>query len=195
MKGKILIVDDDEIVRDMVCDFLSQSGYEVKKVDGFSSAIEEMKSSEFDIVVLDKNMPGTDGNKEGGLDVLKYIKEHFPTTEAILMTGFPSIESAVETMKLGAFDYITKPFELKELDVKVERALKVKKLVDRVDFQDDVLEEGKHFVFRILKRRADVIYNQNAKLEKIAAITKQLKEKITKGHPAYDLINEIGEMV
>ena len=71
----------------------------------------------------------------------------------------------------------------------------VKKLVDKLDYQGDVLEEGKHFVFRILKRRADIICNQNAKLEKISGVIKQIDDIIDEKHPAYDLIKQIKDTI
>jgi two-component system response regulator PilR (NtrC family) len=120
---RVLVVDDEQSMRDLLAIMLRQAGYEVSVADGGETAIERLKAESFDLVVTDLRM-----RKVDGLTVLKAAKEHAPRTVVLVVTAYASTETAVEAMKLGAYDYITKPFKLDELKVTVANALERRRL-------------------------------------------------------------------
>ena len=116
MPHKILVVDDEESIRTVIETYLTQLGHKVDATDGFESAISHLKSNEYDIIITDKNMPHPNGSQESGLTLLEYARKYHPHSETLLMTGYPTINTAIESMKMGAFDYILKPFDLEYLE-------------------------------------------------------------------------------
>jgi two-component system, NtrC family, response regulator PilR len=120
---RMLVVDDEQSMRDLLAIMLRQAGYEVSIADGGETAIEKLKAESFDLVITDLRM-----RKVDGLTVLKAAKEHAPRTVVLVVTAYASTETAVEAMKLGAYDYITKPFQLDELKVTVANALERRRL-------------------------------------------------------------------
>ena len=103
-KTKILIVDDDEIVRRSHLRSLAGANCDVKAVWNGTEALRAMAEDRFDVVLLDLRMPGLDG-----MEVLRTIKEKWPDSEVVIITGYPAIESAKEAVRLGAYDYLAKP--------------------------------------------------------------------------------------
>src|SRR6202008_3598324 len=93
---------------------------------------EKLHDSYFDVVLSDLKMGGSDG-----MDVLRTTRAMHPTTAVILMTAFGSVNTAVEAMKTGAFDYVQKPFEIEEMEVKIEKALEVKRLKNQLEYLRD----------------------------------------------------------
>src|SRR5215467_15074154 len=117
MKGlRILIVDDEPLMRLSMVDALEAVGYDVQAAASGPEGIEAIRVREFDLVITDLRLPGVDG-----LTVLKSTKEKAPQTDVVVITAHGSVETAVGAMKLGAFDYITKPFQMDELLLIVER--------------------------------------------------------------------------
>jgi len=116
--GKILVVEDNDLLRSSVVQALVENGHNVSEVGDGEEATERLQEESYDIVLTDMRMP-----KKSGLEVLRFAKQVNDLTVAIVMTAFGTIESAVEAMKSGAYDYIQKPFELEELEVKINRAL------------------------------------------------------------------------
>ena len=125
MKHKIMIIEDDEIMRVTVEDSLKANGYAVRSFEKGSYGESAFKEDEYSLIITDLRLPDM-----SGLDVLKMIKVHDEKIPVIIMTAYGTIKDAVEAMKLGAFDYITKPFSLDELNLIIERALEVKTLRD-----------------------------------------------------------------
>jgi len=119
----ILIIDDDESVRDSLADFLKENGYLVTTATNGHEGLELLKSEKFDVFLVDLVMPGM-----GGLDLLKKVSEMNITTPAIIITAFGTVQTAVEAMKIGAFDYVTKPFVLDELLIIIDRAISISRL-------------------------------------------------------------------
>jgi DNA-binding NtrC family response regulator len=124
MSARILIVDDEEIVIRSCQRILAGGDYAVDSADSGRMALKKVGDSEYDIVVLDIMMPGMDG-----LEVLQQIKEQHPGVEVIMVTGLSQVATAVKAMKLGAFDYLSKPFDPDELKHVVERALERRRLM------------------------------------------------------------------
>ena len=120
---RVLVVDDEQSMRELLGMMLRQAGYQVAAADGGEAAIQMLKSESFDLVVTDLRM-----RKIDGLGVLKAAKEFSPRTVVLVVTAFASTETAVEAMKLGAYDYVTKPFKLDELKLTVANALERRRL-------------------------------------------------------------------
>ncbi len=123
MKRKLLIVDDEESIREMLSVLFASEDFEIEQAESVSAARAQVAGQEFDIVLCDILMP--DGN---GLELLREIKAEEPSPAVIMMTAYTSTKSAVEAMKLGAFQYVSKPFDVDELKVVVGRALEKTKL-------------------------------------------------------------------
>jgi DNA-binding response OmpR family regulator len=114
----ILIVEDEAIMRDSLKDWLTNGGYQVETAEDGSKALETIKEKDFDVVILDLRLPG-----KNGIEVLKEVKEKKPQIKGIIMTAFPSVQTTVEAMKAGAIDYLSKPFDLNELEKLIQNTL------------------------------------------------------------------------
>jgi two-component system response regulator PilR (NtrC family) len=123
--GRVLVVDDEQSMRDLLAIMLRQVGYDVTAADGGEAAIQALKTGGFDLVITDVRMRPVDG-----LAVLRAAKELAPQTVVLVMTAFASTDTAVEAMKAGAYDYVTKPFKLDELKLTIANALERKRLHD-----------------------------------------------------------------
>ncbi len=121
----MLVVDDEQSMRELLGIMLRQVGYAVTLAEGGEAAVQALKSDAFDLVITDLRM-----RKIDGLAVLRAAKEHSPRTVVLVVTAFASTETAVEAMKLGAYDYVTKPFKLDELRLTIANALERKRLQD-----------------------------------------------------------------
>jgi two-component system NtrC family response regulator len=117
-KKRILVVDDDESLRWVTQAQLQQNGYDVAAAADVVSALEQIRNSPPDLVITDLKMPGL-----SGLDLLKATRAEFPEIIVIMVTAFGTVENAVEAMKAGAYDYITKPVNVEELRLVVNRGL------------------------------------------------------------------------
>jgi two-component system response regulator PilR (NtrC family) len=124
-EARVLIVDDEPSMREVLGITLQQEGHRVTHADGGDAAIEALKREPFDVIITDLRMRRTDG-----LAVLRAAKEHSKDTVVVVMTAFASTETAVEAMKLGAYDYVTKPFKLDEIKLTIAKALERKRLHD-----------------------------------------------------------------
>src|SRR5437016_12371549 len=121
--GRILVADDHDALRRGLVRGLADAGDEVEGAYNGKAASERLHDRYFDVVLSDLKMGGSDG-----LDVLRTTRAMHPTTAVILMTAFGSVNTAVEAMKSGAFDYVQKPFEIEEMEVKIEKALEMKRM-------------------------------------------------------------------
>lgn len=118
MKGRILVVEDKESMATMLKDALESQGYEVVVARDGAEGIRMIKEGKADVIITDLKLP-----KKDGLEVLKASKEENPLTPVIVMTAFGSIETAVRAMKLGAYDFITKPLDIEHLFILIKRSL------------------------------------------------------------------------
>ena len=116
--AKILVVDDQRNMRTTLALMLRGEGYAVEEAQDGDAAIDKVGADAYDLVLTDLKMGGRDG-----MDVLRHVKENAPLAEVMVMTAYGTIESAVEAMRMGAYDYIQKPFTEEELLVKVQKAL------------------------------------------------------------------------
>jgi DNA-binding NtrC family response regulator len=124
MSARILIVDDEEIVIRSCLRILAGDEFQVESVQDGREALRKIEEIPYDVVILDIMMPNIDG-----LEVLRRVKETHPNVDVIMITGLSQIDTAVQAMKLGAFDYISKPFEPDELKLVVQRALERRRLL------------------------------------------------------------------
>ena len=122
---RILVVEDDPILRRFIGDVLKRKGCDVTSAEDGLFALEELKKNSFHLIISDLKM-----NRMDGLELLTRVKQMVPETQVIIITAFGTVSSAVEAMKKGAFDYITKPVELEELDIVIDRVFAHQKLVD-----------------------------------------------------------------
>ncbi|MBM4054696.1 MAG: sigma-54-dependent Fis family transcriptional regulator [Planctomycetes bacterium] len=122
-KPNILFTDDEDTFRNIMSKELSRMGYNVTCCSSGQETIKKLNERDYDVAILDMNMPVMDG-----IETLKKVKAIEPTTEVIILTGQGSIENAVQAIKSGAYDYLTKPCQLKELDLLLQRALEKRKL-------------------------------------------------------------------
>jgi len=116
--AKILVVDDEARVRGLISAILRRSGYRADLATNGPEALDLLRRQVYDLVITDLKMPGM-----SGIALLKEIKAHWPDTDVIMLSGHATIESAVEATKLGAYDYLTKPFTVEELQLKVHNCL------------------------------------------------------------------------
>ncbi len=128
MKGQFLIVEDDEAQARILADYLAHKGFEVDYVHTAAEAKERLKKSPVELLILDWRLPDEDG-----LTLLSYVKERYPLTQVIMLTAFATVERAVEAMKRGAYHYLTKPVNLEELLLIVNKALKELRLRKEVE--------------------------------------------------------------
>ncbi len=122
---RILIVDDDQIIRDSLCEFIKMEGYQCQGADSFNSALKELERHPYHLVITDVNMPGSDG-----FELLRVIRKRYPAIVTIVVTGYGTIESAVEAIKMGAYDYLTKPIVDDEIRLTIKRALDQQALLE-----------------------------------------------------------------
>ncbi len=119
--SRILVVDDESLMREFLAESLTAQEYEVDAAENGERALEYLESEKYDVVLTDFKMP-----KITGLDVLKKAVDKLPDCKVIIMTAYGTVENAVEAMKIGAFDYITKPFSVDEILLNVKRAIDFK---------------------------------------------------------------------
>jgi response regulator RpfG family c-di-GMP phosphodiesterase len=120
---RILVVDDEQVIREILADFLSMEGFWVRTAEDGSAALVELSRNQYDLVLSDLKMPNM-----GGLELLRAISEHTPSVVTIIMTGFGTVETAIDAMKKGAYDYILKPFKVEEVVHTIRRGLEKQRL-------------------------------------------------------------------
>ncbi|MFC1510363.1 sigma-54-dependent transcriptional regulator [Candidatus Omnitrophota bacterium] len=137
-KIKILIVDDEPLIRESLYEILRIEGYGVFMAVNGEIAVETLKNNEINIVVTDFKLPGMNG-----VELLEVIKKVSPKTETILITGYGSIETAVDAMRKGAFDYITKPINDNEIKIIISKIVEKRKILDENEALKEIIAKGK----------------------------------------------------
>ncbi len=116
--GRILVIDDEVSVRDLLLRVLADAGHEVVAVETGEAALMKLAKQPFDLLVVDKNLPGM-----SGLDVLRLVRTHYPRLRAMLITAFPSPEAEATAQDLGVHGYVTKPFGIVTIVSAVDAAI------------------------------------------------------------------------
>src|SRR6186713_420267 len=163
--GRILIADDHDALRRGLVRGLTEAGHEVDEASNGNAAIERLHDSYFDVVLSDLKMGGSDG-----LEVLRTTKALHPTTAVILMTAFGSVTTAVEAMKSGAFDYVQKPFEIEEMEVKIEKAIEMRRMQNQIDYLRHAAGDIYDF---------DRIIGSSGALEKVLTVVRKVAKSNT----------------
>src|SRR5262249_40986854 len=115
---RVLVVDDEKVIREILSDFLTMEGYVVRTVEDGQAALRELQRRSYNLVISDLKMPNM-----GGLELLEQIAEQNINVLTVIMTGFGTVETAIEAMKKGAYDYILKPFKVEEVVHIVQRGI------------------------------------------------------------------------
>ncbi len=148
-KTRILVVDDELVIRESLSDWLAESGYEVKAVEDGYKAIEETRKGIWDVLFVDLKMKGPNG-----IEVLQDIKKINKDLPVVIITGYPTVDTAVRAMKEGAYDYIVKPFNPEEIDLIIRNIIAHQKLVKENLFLREELKKRYKFKDIIGKSRA-----------------------------------------
>ena len=219
MTARILVADDEHHITELLEAFLTRYGYAVDTAGDATEAMALMAARNYDVLLTDKNMPDADGHMDGGMILLHHAREHAPETDVIMITGYATVETAVEAMKAGAFDYIMKPIPLEELKEKIERILTYRKfinsentlavyrslhqqLLEKLVNQDRLPEEALQEVLRRIGGRLDHVFGlqkqyetiidlQTAALERIETLAVHLKEAVAPESPYAELADRI----
>ena len=156
-RARILVVDDEEQVVAIFRDLLTQQGYDVVSSDNGDDAIAKVTSEKFDLVLTDINLPGVDG-----LEVVRAAKAADKDTVVILITGYASTTTAIDALRQGAYDYITKPFDLWETNKAIERGLESRslvvqnrKLIEQLERANSELQQHEEILRRKVERATD----------------------------------------
>ncbi|HTU01208.1 MAG TPA: sigma-54 dependent transcriptional regulator [Candidatus Sulfotelmatobacter sp.] len=120
---QVLVVDDERPTRFLMERELPRAGFQVMAAESGEQALEQLRARDFDVVLLDLKMPGM-----GGMEALRRIRDSGAAAEVVVLTGYPDVSTAIDAMKLGAYDYLTKPFKLAEVEVVLRRAADRKRL-------------------------------------------------------------------
>jgi DNA-binding response OmpR family regulator len=222
MDFRILVVEDDPEIKNVLAKAFTQPGFYVDTAGDVEQAMTLMSARDYDILLTDKNLPDPDGNEEGGMHLLRHLRKVGGRTEAIMITGYATIDTAIEAIRLGAFDYIKKPFSLEALREKVDRILEFRKFINPdgtirsfKEFHSDllhifenpsrpidpetenainaVLEKVEHF-FTVQKEREKIMIEQREALARISSDAEELRDKLLDEGVSHDLLEKICEV-
>lgn len=146
MSMNILVVDDDELLRNELSEWLTREGYDATSTGSGETAVDMVKTQDFNLILTDLKMPGMNG-----LDVLKAVKKIRPSVHMIMITAYGTIDTAVEAMKIGADDYICKPFEMDQMRSVIENMISEIEFEKRVKRMEKAEEPGKRDPFELFK--------------------------------------------
>jgi DNA-binding NtrC family response regulator len=161
-KMHIMVVDDELIIRESFSLWFQKSGHFVETAESGFKALERLEKDAFDVLFVDIKMPGMDG-----IQLLEKVKETYPNTFVVIITAFGTIETAVKAMKLGASDYLLKPFKPQQLTLVMEKLVQQKRLSSEVDYLKSHLDRITRF---------DNIIGQSQVMEKIFALIPEIAE-------------------
>jgi response regulator RpfG family c-di-GMP phosphodiesterase len=120
---RVLVVDDEKVIREILADFLTLEGFSVRTAEDGAAAVEELAAGPYDLVISDLKMPNM-----GGIELLEHINRTMPDVITVIMTGFGTVETAIDAMKRGAYDYVLKPFRIEEVVHIIQRGLEKRRL-------------------------------------------------------------------
>ncbi|MCG6917286.1 MAG: sigma-54 dependent transcriptional regulator [Deltaproteobacteria bacterium] len=139
-KISILVVDDEMVIRESLHGWLKKSGYKVDTAEGGSAALAMLEKTPYDLLFLDIMMPVM-----SGIEVLEVVKEDYPQTLVVMITAYGSVETAVQAMKIGAVDYLMKPFDPDQLSLLTEKLMQQKRIMDENIFLREQIAEAIRF--------------------------------------------------
>ena len=178
-KGRILVVDDEEFIREIICRKLSGSGYECDSAPNAEEGVAKVAQGSYDCVLSDIHMPGM-----SGVDLLRKVKVTDRDMAVILITGAPDIDAALEAMRLGAYDHLSKPLNLAALEMAVERALENKRLVqENREYQRNLESMVKERTTQLRKANEELRMLFTGSIKALAQAL-EAKDEYTQGHSA-----------
>ena len=148
MPDRLLVVDDDPLIRRQLEDLYRERKYEVDSVGGADDALGLLEEFDYALAVVDLKIPGTDG-----ISLTKQVRERWPHLDVIIITGYASIKGAVEAIRHGAYDYITKPFEREEILLATEKVLEKRQLLDEITYLRSQLSDRYSFANMVSRNR------------------------------------------
>ena len=152
MSARILIVDDDEVSCQLFAETLESDGFSVEQVTSGDAALARLETDTYDLLLIDVRMPGT-----SGLEVTRIAHNKFPALPIVVMTAFGSIDTAVEAIHEGAFDFISKPMNLAEIKSILSRALAQRSLQHRAEKQANQADEYPSELGKIIGKSAAMV--------------------------------------
>ncbi|MFA5761799.1 MAG: response regulator, partial [Dehalococcoidales bacterium] len=166
----ILVVDDEAVIRHLLCQKLKSEGYTCLEAGSSEQAMEKMNERPADLVILDIIMPGG-----SGVEFLPELKKNYPDTIVIMATAVGDAETAIKCVRLGAYDYFPKPFNLDEVAISVARALNTRRLeLEVLDYQHNLEEK--------VQAQADKIRHAFMNAVTALALALEAKDEYTSGH-------------
>jgi len=169
-KGTILIVDDEKDIRKLLHQRLKGEGYRCKEAESAEQALDKMQAGSMDLVLLDIKMPG-----KSGMELLPEIREHHPDTAVIMVTVIHDIDTVIESIRHGAYDYVTKPFNLDVVDHSVKRAMEKRRL-------ELELRDYQQYLERKVEEQAKEIHERFLGTMQSLAFALEANDSYTAGH-------------
>src|SRR5262245_25723191 len=167
MKPNLLIVDDEQVIRDVLTERLTAAGYPCVSAPNASEALSRLTNGDgYSLVLSDIDMPG-----QSGISLLQQIKKTYPDIDVVMVTGMVDVDTAIQSIRMGATDYITKPFNLDEVVLTVERALEKQRLVRENREYQSSLE-------RKVEERTEELRGKAAEVERLYRELKTAFEQI-----------------
>lgn len=189
-EGRILIVDDEPDTCDTLCDILKDEGYQPIAVQSAEDALEELKRKIFDIIIADIRLPEMDG-----IELLKETRKINPEMLSMIITGYPSMESSIEAMKAGAYDYITKPLSLDAIKLTIKRGMERQRLVAAHKELLQGLKKASHGLETQRRSLLNLLLRIPATKREVPATRKECQialERISEASNKYEkLVNEL----
>jgi CheY-like chemotaxis protein len=217
MKGNLLVVDNEAANRQLISKVLANNGYHVEEADGFQSAINKLTANDYDLLLTDKNMPLGDIEMEGGLELIRWVRQNKPDLAVLLLTGYPTVDSAIDALKLGAFDYLLKPLDLKLLLQKVDRVCEYRRTInpeaiisayqnlnreimqcalesasDKTGWLTQVQERLNH-VFNGFRTVERTLLEHRQRLAEIEVLVEQVLEDLPEDDPMYETLTRVSQ--
>lgn len=182
-KGSVLVIDDERAILGILSEYLTERGYEVTTASSGALALEALDQGEFDVALVDLKLPDQDG-----ISLIESFKERCPGMKCVVMTAFASLESTIEALRLNAFDYILKPFDLVKIGEVIDAAYNDSMLVDRNEEKFRELEDTK----RLLEQSRDDLNEKISKAhEKLAEASQSIDKHVMRLKMLYQMGRDI----
>jgi light-regulated signal transduction histidine kinase (bacteriophytochrome) len=174
-KIRVIIVDDEEYIRLSLSELLLYIGFEVATAANGEDALRKLAENRFDIAFMDIKIPGMNG-----VELLGRVREKYPDVSVIMMTGYATVENAVEAVKLGAYDFLKKPYDIEEIKVSINRLLEKRRLEEERKQAEEALRTTLDELERKVEERTAELSKANLLLKQEIKERKQAEEKILK---------------
>ncbi len=178
--GKILVVEDEDRFRENIKELLCQEGFNVETAENGKFAIQKIKEEFFHVVITDLMMPEIDGHQ-----LLQLLKVHSPSTQVVVITAHASMKSAIEAMRFGAYDYLSKPFDFSLLKITVDRAF------EKIRIEEELLQANK--LSAAMELAGATAHNLNQPLTVIISSSEILMKNIQDSDPTHRHLSKINQ--